>query len=743
MSAEWEVKRLTMTALPVVMAAMTMPAWGQATEVAMAGADMQVSEITVIATRTPKETVDAPATVSVIGEEKVKDRLVTDIKDLVRYEPGVSVRSSPARFTAAGASTGRDGNSGFNIRGLEGNRVLIQTDGIRAPDAFAFGGQSVGRGDYVDLDLLKSVEILRGPASALYGSDGLAGAVSFVTKDPEDLIRDGKAYGGEVKVGYSDADRSWGKGFVLAGRAGQWSAMLAYNRRDGKETENQGTIRTGDSTRTAANPQDIGDNSALAKLVWRPNADHVLRLTYELFDHDMTADVLTAVAPVPTASTSTLSLQAHDTARRDRVSLDHRYDPADGGFIDSLHWTLYRQDSETRQYSAEDRYTAADRLRINTFDNKVTGINADATTRFTGGGISHLLVYGGDYSLTRQVGTRDGTIPPAGETYPTRAFPTTDHVLAGLFIQDEISLLNGSLSLYPALRYDYYKIDPKNDPLFIGTPTGQSDDHFSPKFAALYWLSDGAGLFANYAEGFKAPAPSQVNNGFSNPIQNYRSISNPDLKPESSRTVELGVRLRGGGWQASVTGFKGWYDDFIEQIFVSGNFTAANPATYQYVNLSKVTIRGVEGKATVELGEGFGLLAAASYAKGDQTSGGVKAPLDSIDPVKVTMGVSWEEPEEGRFGGEISAVYSASKSAGRIAAACTPSCFTPGDFIVLDATARWRIGEAATLRAGIFNITDRKYWWWSDVRGLSSTSAVRDSYTQPGRNASVSLTIKI
>lgn len=729
-----------MTALPLVLLALAGPAAGQEMQGTDA-ANMQVSEITVIATRTPKETVDAPATVSVIGAEKMKDRLVTDIKDLIRHEPGVSVRSSPTRFTAAGANTGRDGNSGFNIRGLEGNRVLIQTDGIRAPDAFAFGGQSVGRGDYVDLDLLKSVEILRGPASALYGSDGLAGAVSFVTKDPEDFIKAGKAYGGEVKAGYSHADQGWGKGMVLAGTSGDWSAMVAYNRRDAKETENQGAVKSANSTRTAANPQDIADNSALAKLVWRPTGDHTLRLTYELLDHDMEADVLTAIAVPPLATTSVIGLKAHDTVRRDRVSLDHRYDPADGGVIDSLHWTLYRQDSDTRQYSAEDRNTAADRLRINMFDNKVTGLNVDASTRFAGGGVNHLLVYGGDYSLTRQVGTRDGTVPPAGETYPTRAFPTTDHTLAGLFIQDEVTLLGGALSLYPAIRYDYYKIAPKADPLFVGTPTGQSDDHFSPKFAALYWVDDGIGLFANYAEGFKAPAPSQVNNGFANPIQNYRSISNPNLKPESSRTVEAGLRLRGHDWQAALTGFKGWYDDFIEQVLVSGNFTASNPATYQYVNLNKVTIRGLEAKANWDIGQGFGLIGGAAYAKGSQETGGTKSPLDSIDPVKVTLGISWQEPDEGRFGGDLSAIYSAKKSAGRIGTTCTGGCFAPGDFIVLDATARWRVTDFATLRAGLFNITDRKYWWWSDVRGLSATSATRDSYTQPGRNLSASLTV--
>ena len=152
-------------------------------------------QVTVTATRVEQRVDEVPATVSVITAKTIEDELVTDIKDLVRFEPGVSVRSSTQRFGAALGATGRDRNSGFSIRGLEGNRVLIQVDGIRVPDAYAFGPTANGRGDYVDMDLLKSAEILRGPASALYGSDGVAGAVSFITRDPDDMVQDGRSFG--------------------------------------------------------------------------------------------------------------------------------------------------------------------------------------------------------------------------------------------------------------------------------------------------------------------------------------------------------------------------------------------------------------------------------------------------------------------------------------------------------------------------------------------------------------------
>ncbi|MGQ2930464.1 MAG: TonB-dependent receptor plug domain-containing protein, partial [Sphingopyxis sp.] len=186
------------------------------------------NQIVVTATRTEKSVEDVPLTISLITEEQIANELATDIRDLIRFEPGVSVQRQPARFGAALGATGRAGNDSFNIRGIGGNRVLIQVDGVRVPDGFSFGAQAAGRGDYVDLGLVKSVEILRGPSSALYGSDGLAGAVSFVTSDPADFLPGGKSVGGLVRGAYSSADDEFSETAILAGRSGDWSVMAAY-----------------------------------------------------------------------------------------------------------------------------------------------------------------------------------------------------------------------------------------------------------------------------------------------------------------------------------------------------------------------------------------------------------------------------------------------------------------------------------------------------------------------------------
>jgi len=365
---------------------------------------------------------------------------------------------------------------------------------------------------------------------------------------------------------------------------------------------------------------------------------------------------------------------------------------------------------------------------------------------FDSGSLKHEVVWGGDASITRQQGTRGGTVPPVGETFPAKAFPTTDYTLAGLYVQDEITA--GPLAIYPAVRFDYYKLDPKADPLFTTASSGQSDSHVSPKLGLVWDATDLVTVFANVAAGFKAPSPSQVNTGFANLVSNYRSISNPNLKPETSRTLEAGFRMHRNGWRVAVTGFTGEYDDFIEQVQVGGNFTAANPAVYQYVNLSGVKISGAEAKGSFELGAGFTARAAAAYARGASRTNGTNTPLTSIDPVKLTGGLAYRAPT-GKFGGDLSVIHSDRKTAGRSGLSCAgasgssaDNCFMPPSFTVADLTAWWAVTDAVTVRGGVFNLTDERYWWWSDARGLADNSTVKDGYTQPGRNYSVSLSLK-
>jgi hemoglobin/transferrin/lactoferrin receptor protein len=99
----------------------------------------------------------------------------------------------------------------------------------------------------------------------------------------------------------------------------------------------------------------------------------------------------------------------------------------------------------------------------------------------------------------------------------------------------------------------------------------------------------------------------------------------------------------------------------------------------------------------------------------------------------VVAGLSYNNPD-GRYGGQATVTRSAQVDENDGGANFRPDAFT-----ILDLTGYWNLTDAATLRVGVFNVTDEKYWWWSDVRGVGPASAMRDAFTQPGRNFSASI----
>ena len=193
----------------------------------------QLSDVTVSATRSARKVDDVPSSVSVITGATIQKEGARNLKDVFRNELDVTVPVGPTRFGVGGAATGRGGQEGVNIRGLGGNQVLMLVDGIRIPNGFSFGPFSTGRGDFLDIDGLKSVEVLRGPASTQYGSDGLAGAVTFKTLDPSDVLARGQNVGGFARLGYASIDQAGSGTLAVAGKNEKWQAMILGSYRQG------------------------------------------------------------------------------------------------------------------------------------------------------------------------------------------------------------------------------------------------------------------------------------------------------------------------------------------------------------------------------------------------------------------------------------------------------------------------------------------------------------------------------
>jgi hemoglobin/transferrin/lactoferrin receptor protein len=703
----------------------------------------ELQEVTVTATRTPLALFEAPATVSVIDAQRIERELATDIKELVRYEPGVSVRNARGRF----------GLTDFNIRGIEGNRVLLEVDAVRLPESFAIGSFSNATRDGVDVDLLKRVDIVRGASSALYGSNAIGGVVAFTTKDPVDLLRDGQLLGGSLKFMYGQEDEGAAGTAAIAARGEQWSGLFTYTRRDSGELDNQGRRATLDATRTAPNPQEGYSDSFLAKALWQPNDAHTLRLTLEQLRTDVFSDVIGARTSSP--ALTVLSLLGNDEQQRARVSLAHEF-RLDWAWVDGGEWRVYRQDSETTQYTSEERRVTAGptttlRLRQRVFRFAEDAAGAELTLRksLRTGRVEHLLTSGVEFVETDIDQLRDGfelnrttgvRSPFVGiETFPVRDTPLTRTREMGIYLQDELRL--GAWTITPSVRVDRYDLDPSVDAIFTAdnpgiVPTSLSDTTVSPRLGVVWRASDQYTAFASYSAGFRAPPFGDVNVGFTNAIARYTTLPNADLEPETSDNVEVGLRWTRGAAFASLSVYSNRFDDFIE----SFSFVGIQPGTgftiFQSRNLDDVEIHGVELKGAVPLPQllpGLALRGAFSWGEGDERNADL--PLNTVDPARAVIGLQYRA-DGARWGAEF--VTTAVERKRRIDQTAGPF-FAPPGYITVDLLADWRISERASINAGVFNVTDRKYWEWADARGRLANDPTLDFYTQPGRSLGAQL----
>ncbi|MCX7902235.1 MAG: TonB-dependent hemoglobin/transferrin/lactoferrin family receptor [Burkholderiaceae bacterium] len=689
------------------------------------------------ATRTERAADAVPATVTVTPAAQAEARAARDLKDWFRYEVDVTVRAATPRFSAALASTGRAGNEGLNVRGLEGNQVLLMVDGIRVPQAFSFGAFAVGRGDYLFLEATAAAEVLRGPASTSFGSDGLAGAVQFRSLEAADILRSGQKQGGFARLGGNGIDDSTWLTAAYAWRDAGSEALILASTRQGASTRNQGRDESPDARRTAPNPTDYRQQGVLAKYGWALTPTQRLGLTLEAVTRRTETEVLSGrtTPPMPPAvlpATAVIDLDGRDRIERQRASVKWTLEDPNAKFVQSAQAQIYTQQARNRQYTYEDRNTAVDRIREGTYRERITGLSAQAQHSTTEP-FAQRISAGLDLSQADIRALRDGTVPPTGESFPSKPFPDTRYRLFGAFVQSEIEA--GALTVIPALRFDHYELDPSPSG-FIGTVKALSDQAFTPRLGVIWRASAQLAPYVQWAKGFRAPTPDQVNNGFSNPTSFYESIGNPNLRPERAQSIEAGVRLQiAPKARLKLALFDNRYRDFISQQQVRGSFRVGDPAVFQYINLDDARIRGAEARIDWTPLEGLRVRAAYASHRGDSIRAGVRTPLLTIEPARAWLGAQWTV---GAFEWRADVLHVRGKATDRIPAA-NPPAFAPPGYTVVDVGLSWRATREWTLHAGIDNLLDKTYWRWSDVRGLSSTSTVRDAFTAPPRSFSLVL----
>jgi hemoglobin/transferrin/lactoferrin receptor protein len=686
-----------------------------------------LNTLVVIGSRSEKKLKDVAGSVSVISSDEIEQQAATDLNQIFQYEPGISV-------------TGRVGEAqNILIRGMGGDRVLLIKDGMRMNEGYGANGlnDQVGRG-FIDIDTLKQVEVAKGASSSLYGADALGGVVVFTTKDASDYLSGDANVGGQLKLGHTSFSNQYNYGISLASVNGKLEHLLHANRRDGEEQQNY---------LESLSPFSISSDNLLYKGKLRINDSSYLQLSLEDWQQDTKGEradgLLFYFRGLADYGYNIVEESSKGTKESKASRLNYHADTI--AMIEELNIAFY--DSTNRQTDIE--YGQLD-INAPMFgivelrDMWKTGVYQQDTQGLVSSMViplnsQHTLGIGLDIENTeslrqvREYRVADGTVT---RDNLTQKFPTNETSRLGVFINDEISLIDGAWLITVGARYDDYSMDPNGALKQTGEPFASiKEDNVSFNLGSLYHFTSHLSGFLQYGQGFKVPAYDLAYiEHYLQPTSTYayQIVPSDDLAPEQSDTFELGIRFRGDRLRMDAAIYHNQFDNFLavalidsETLFdADGNFLNVLD-TFQYQNLESVTIKGIELSASYTFDNPWTLYFNASYqdGKNDQTN----EYINSISPLNGLLGVSYIGE-----GWQLALNASWAKSMSKVN---QDEIKTPG-YGAWDLLLNYNISDSFTLNLAMNNIFDKFYARHQNLAGRNRSTELAP-FTEAGRNFSL------
>jgi hemoglobin/transferrin/lactoferrin receptor protein len=599
-------------ALTVTAAAQTPPAPAQAAqdprEQTPPARTTPLDDITVSATRNPVRAHDFPGMVTPVQQEEIQKAIPTNPRDVFFSVPGVS-------FGGGARRTGQFPT----IRGFAGSDIIVTIDGARQDWVTAHDGRF-----FIDPQLLRRVDVVRGPASSVYGSGGLGGAIVFETLDPSDILAPGHKFGLRSTVGAQSANGEISVGQAVAIRPFDTFSMIAYF-----VGRNSGNIRLGDGTELRAKD---AVRSGLVKAVY-DDGEFKWRAGWVRFGNRPLEPGNPQIG-----NPSTLFGLIRRDVISDQLSFDARYAPKSNPLID-IGLRIYNVETKNDEQEFSPRPLFSRTLTT-------SGFTLDNRSRFTlgpsVGGIVTVGIEGtrntAETSNLQGPGQNNGT--PSGKTS-----------LFGAFVQGDFAIANpgglpGRLLISPGLRFDTFESENANN-------RNNKAQAFSPRLGVTYAPVEWGFVFANVGKAFRAPTLTELySDGIHfrlGPQIANRFVPNPDLRPQTGTTYEAGFGLRFNDLLLAADTFR--FKASLYQTEVSNLidarvrqpnppffcfFPGFNPACLPFngttivQNVGKATLRGWEMEGRYDAGL-FYLAANASYVEGkDKRTGasvGAQTPL--------------------------------------------------------------------------------------------------------------------
>ncbi|WP_237931083.1 catecholate siderophore receptor CirA [Buttiauxella sp. S19-1] len=608
-------------------------------------AEQREDTMVVTASATEQNLKDAPASISVITQEDLKKKPIQNLKDVLQEVPGVQLTNEG------------DNRQGVSIRGLDSSYTLILVDGKRVNSRNAVFRHNDFDLNWIPVDAIERIEVVRGPMSSLYGSDALGGVVNIITR------KVGKAWHGNVTADTTiqenrDRGDSYNSNFFASGPIiDNLLGVKVYGnlgKREKDKQESSSTSTTGETPRI----EGYTTRSGSAEFALTPTENQDMSFGYGFDRQDRDSD----------------SLNKNRMERQDySISHNGRWDYGN---------------TELRFYGDKiDNLNPGNSSPITSRNNSL-----DGKLVLPLGDINQLLTFGGEWRHDKLTDPVNLTGSNSSETSASQY---------ALFLEDEWRIFE-PLALTTGVRMDDHET---------------YGDHWSPRAYLVYSATDTITMKGGWATAFKAPSLLQLSPDWtSNSCRgSCKIVGSPDLKPETSESFEFGLYYAGDeglldGVSGSITTFQNNLDDMIDidrtqnralapsyPNFVG--FDSAGRPIFKYYNVNKARVRGVETEVKVPFNDQWKLTLNYTYNDGRDLSGGDNKPLASLPFHTANGTVDWLPLDDWSF--YVSANYTGEQRA------TTDGAPTPGGYVVWNTGVAWKATKDIKLRAGVLNLGDK------------------------------------
>ena len=547
--------------------------WGGVTAQAEELPVYSFDEVVVTATRTENDVKKVPASTQVITQEDIKRGGATSVRNALSMYANIFQKSKV-----------RGGGHDIIIRGMETKHSLVMVNGRRiSNEADANGLGNAMSLDRININDVEKIEIVRGPSSALYGSEAMGGVLNIITKpSKEQTLLTGLEHTSEDTSHWWHAD---------TGRIGNFSMTLdaRFNKIN----------RSMLDTATESDPYGTAQTYN-ASLNYYVNDHSYVNAYMDYYSQHLKTDTGTPVMKPITLTTSSgkmsLSGQAMLEGTGSKAYKQKNYGISWNGKTDKNDWQI-------QAYMSKFNWSTTSNTKVlgsippagmegmfnfllqkkNAYDfnhdeHNMWAIEGRDSLRVND---HHRVTFGAEYVKDKVAGTGLGAngdrVYSITENGTTKSSSEKTLSSYAAYLQDEIEY--GKWFIVPAIRYDHHSA---------------YGSHTSPKIGVTYNATDHFRIKANYGDGFKAPSVSQLYYDLDMQMgPNWVHLTgNPNLKPEKSKSWDLGVEAEFGKGYGSLTYFDNDVDNLIASI--PKGTDSNGHSLYRYENVNKARIKGLE-----------------------------------------------------------------------------------------------------------------------------------------------------